>query len=242
MYEVLKDILLEFFHAPKEPPEAPAGDHDSLQIFRASRHFLNYQLMFLFAGLLVSALVILIVGIVTTVYNPPIGLLVLFLLAILWLLACFAGYVSIRLEYDMRYYIITDRSLRIRKGVWTILEQTLTFVNIQNISIEQGPIQRAFGISTLVVETAGGGGMVTQEGQSITNYHRATLQGLEQAEAFRDLILNYLRQLPNYSGLGSPDDALGESGTSKSTRGFTQEEVQALKEILTEIKSLRSTT
>ena len=67
-------------------------------------------------------------------------------------------YFSLRLNYEMRWYKVTDRSLRIRAGVWNVHEMTMTFANVQNISITQGPLERLFGISDVRVETAGGGG------------------------------------------------------------------------------------
>jgi membrane protein YdbS with pleckstrin-like domain len=237
MYDSIKDLLLDLFQAPKTAPPAPAGDHDSIQVFRASRQFLYYQLIFLGIFLCASALALLVVCTIVVINFPLAGIAVGFLALFLWIFIAVLGYFTIRLEYDMRYYIVTDRSLRIRKGVWNILEQTLTFVNIQNVGIEQGPIQRAMGISTLVVETAGGGGASNPHpGESFTNYHRATLQGLEDAEAFRDLIMNYLRRLPHTSGLGSPDDETAAT----HAHGFGPDETEALREILQELRQLRT--
>jgi membrane protein YdbS with pleckstrin-like domain len=184
----------------------------------------------------------LVLTIIVMVNDMTIGFILGLVLFLIWVFVFIIGFFTIRLEYEMRYYIITDRSLRIRKGVWSILEQTLTFANIQNISIEQGPIQRMLGISTLVVETAGGGGAANpQQGENLTNYHRATLQGLENAQQFRDLILTYLKKLPSYSGLGAPDESESEYATA-SQGGFSQAEITALREILAEIKALRSSS
>ena len=43
------------------------------------------------------------------------------------------------------------------KEVVKVREMTVTFANIQNAPVNQGPIQRALGIADLQVETAGGG-------------------------------------------------------------------------------------
>src|SRR5207249_3022813 len=64
----------------------------------------------------------------------------------------------LRLDYEKRWYVVTDRSLRIREGVVKVREMTVNFANIQNISISQGPLQRILGIADLRVDTAGGGG------------------------------------------------------------------------------------
>ena len=39
-----------------------------------------------------------------------------------------------------------------------VLETTITFENIQNVTVQQGPLQRLFGIADVRVDTAGGGG------------------------------------------------------------------------------------
>ncbi|MBN2328468.1 MAG: PH domain-containing protein, partial [Candidatus Omnitrophica bacterium] len=158
MYDSIKEMLLELFCAPGGPPEPPAGSHASMQVFRASPHFLRYQVLMLSIVMLLAGMVLFVVGIVLSVQEPLIGVIATVLAGGIWCLVFLSAYFVIRLEYDMRYYVVSDRSLRIRKGVWSILEQTLTFVNIQNITVEQGPIERLFGISRLVVETAGGGG------------------------------------------------------------------------------------
>ncbi len=63
----------------------------------------------------------------------------------------------VRLNFEKRWYIVTDRSLRVREGILNVREMTVTFANIQNISISHGPVQRAIGIAELRVDTAGGG-------------------------------------------------------------------------------------
>ena len=76
----------------------------------------------------------------------------------------FVRLLVIKLDYELRWYLITDRSLRIREGIWSVREITLTFANVQNVSVTQGPVQRLFGVSEVVVETAGGGGGQQQKG------------------------------------------------------------------------------
>src|SRR6187402_2309072 len=50
-----------------------------------------------------------------------------------------------RLNYEMRWYIVTDRSLRIRSGVVWLREMTMTFANIQTIRVNANPIERWLG-------------------------------------------------------------------------------------------------
>ncbi|MBN2327794.1 MAG: hypothetical protein JXR73_11630, partial [Candidatus Omnitrophica bacterium] len=76
-----------------------------------------------------------------------------------------------------------------------------------------------------------------QQGPALRNYHRAVMNGLENAAEIRELIINYLKKLPHAGGLGTPDEEL--LARSKH-RGFSQEELEALREILDEAKALRA--
>jgi membrane protein YdbS with pleckstrin-like domain len=236
MYESIKETLLDLFRAPNGPPESPGGGHESIQIFRASKRYLAYQMMILMITMIILGLIMVTVGIVIIVNEPLIGVMATVLMAIMWLLVLIGSQFIIRLEYDMRYYIVTDRSLRVRKGVWSILEQTLTFVNVQNITVEQGPIERMFGISRVVVDTAGGGGSSAGDQQaSFHNNHRAVLNGLQNAEEIRDMIINYLKTLPKTGGLGAPDEHHYEMHPGS---GMSKQEVEILRDILAEAKGL----
>jgi membrane protein YdbS with pleckstrin-like domain len=115
------------------------------------------------------------------------------------------GYVLIRLEYDLRYYVITDRSLRIRHGVWTIDEITLTYANVQHLEIRQGPIQQMLGIADVVVRTAGGSGPINPQAPRQAKGHRGTLRGIENAREIRDQITALLRRY-RHAGLGDPEE------------------------------------
>ena len=68
-----------------------------------------------------------------------------------------AADIAIHLRYDTTWYVLSDRSMRIRCGILNIYETTITYENIQNVSIHQGPLQRYDGFSDVHVETAGGG-------------------------------------------------------------------------------------
>ena len=90
----------------------------------------------------------------------------------------------LRLDYEMRWYKVTDRSLRIREGVWRMREMTMMFDNIQNISITQGPIQRMLNIADLKVQTAGGSTPVPQQGQKGMTFdmHTGYFRGIDTAD------------------------------------------------------------
>ena len=97
-----------------------------------------------------------------------------------------------RLDWELRDYLIGSRSLRLREGAFVQRELTLSYANVQNVQVTQGPIERLFGFKSLRVSTAGGsrGG----PGERGAPSHEARLVGLEDAEAVRDLVLGALRQ------------------------------------------------
>lgn len=235
MYEALKEVMLDLLNAPTKAPELPAGSAKSVRVVRASPNFIGYRFVKFLILLILLAIGFGVISIALMFRDPILGALAVVVLSIIWLIVGMTSFFLIRLEYDMRYYLIADRSLRIRKGVLNIVEQTLTYVNIQNIRIEQGPLQRAFNIRTLLIDTAGGGSaLAAEEAGSTANYHRAYIEGIENAEEIRDLILNYLRQVKPTSGLGE-DHELGQGG-------FGPQEVEALRDILNEVKALRGTS
>lgn len=135
-----------------------------------------------------------------------------------------------RLEFEKRWYLVTDRSLRIREGVLTVREMTVTFANIQNISISQGPIQRLLGISDLVVETAGGGGSAqpAKGGHIGPNFHMASFRGIDNAAEVRQLIEARLKKLKD-SGLGDHEEQNAEVPAASEAHVV---ETPALMEIL----------
>jgi membrane protein YdbS with pleckstrin-like domain len=126
------------------------------------------------------------------------------------------SYVTIRLDYEFRWYKTTDRSLRIREGVWLVREMTMTYANIQDISVSQGPLQRLFGIADLKVVTAGGGGAGARQHQgTLFDMHTGYFRGVDNAPEIRDLMLERLRRLRD-AGLGDLDDARETSSASSA--------------------------
>ncbi len=147
-----------------------------------------------------------------------------------------------RLNYEMRWYIVTDRSLRLREGILRVREMTLTFANVQNIAIRQGPLQRLLGIADVVVRTAGGGGSTDAHsheshaaGQSM---HTGILRAVDNAGQVRDMILDRLRRLRD-GGLGDPDDP--RHPVSERAPGRSAELARdAARELLEEARALRA--
>lgn len=231
MYEFAKHTVLRLFRAPSGPPEAPSGQHAELRIIRASPSFLRYRMLTVYftAGLI--ALGVLGTGVVGFV-APPVWI-VTALLVVLFVPSLLLTYFSTRVDYDLRYYVLTDRSVRVREGAWNVEEKTITFANVQNVRVEQGPLERLFGFSNVRIDTAGGG--VVQAGKhAVAMPHGVTLAGLEQAGEIRDAILSKVRTRAD-AGVGDHDER------DSAAVGWTAPRRNALRELAAAARALRET-
>ena len=80
---------------------------------------------------------------------------------------------------DSHKCTLTDKSLKVSKGILTKVEKTVPLDRITDLGIVQGPIMRYFDIEALSVETAG-----NSAGASLVQ-----LTGIKDGRAFRDLVL-----------------------------------------------------
>jgi uncharacterized membrane protein YdbT with pleckstrin-like domain len=200
--------LVERLLAIPPSPGAPPGDEGTARVFRASPRFYLYRLLGWGVRRCFSLVITVSVLMALTREGEP---------AAPWARAIFTGvlavfalqtlvaWVALRLDYEKRWYLVTDRSLRIRQGVVGVSEMTITFANIQNLSISQGPLQRLFGISDLRVDTAGGAAATGGGEQPGLRFHTAFFQGVDNAEQIRELVQQRLRRVRD-AGLGDPDD------------------------------------
>ena len=186
--------VVGFFKVPAEPSTLPAAG-EPVRSLRPSPGYLQY-LKFLFWVALIPGDILPVVGwIAVSIAVPVLGVvLALPFLALMFLPDIFA-YVGIHLRYDTTWYVLTDRSLRIRRGIMTIHETTISFENVQNVEVRQGPLQRYFGIADVLVTTAGGGVVSHGKGAQTSSLgaHVGLLQGLDDAETVRNQILDQRR-------------------------------------------------
>lgn len=239
----LRARLLAFMRVPPAP-SAPAGD-DDVRIFRAAPNFFFYRLarwMLTNAGALIGLLIG--VGymgemtnwigdrplLLTAVSVLEVGAVVGFVTQALWSLAL------LRLDFEQRWYLVSDRSLRIREGIVRMHEKTMTFANIQHVTIQQGPLQRLLGIADLQVRTAGGGGGSKNEERDKAKHdlHVAYFRGVADAHGIRATIRERLRRHSD-AGLGDPDDP-AESAPIRNTEASLLGAARALAE---EARALR---
>ena len=118
--------------------------------------------------------------------------------------------IVLNLDFELRWYIVSDRSLRIREGVVSLKEKTMTYANVQNIEIRRNPLQRFLGIADVRVRSAGGGGSAPEgRGHAAESMHEAYFRGIDEPEQIRSAIAERVRR-HRESGLGDPDDAGGD--------------------------------
>ena len=253
MIRYLKRHMLRLLKVPSEP-HLTVGAVDSAKMFRASKRYLQLKLLnwgigqlFTLIGLVTALVVLHLIadGTIDVLNDVPHKAIILRFAGWLEIIGVFGfliqiplSLVPVILDWEMRWYIVTDRSLRIREGVWKVSEMTLTFANVQEVSIRQGPIERLFGIANLRVRTAGGGGRINpNEPQSEEKSgHIGYFRGVDNAPEIRDLILERLKRLRD-AGLGDPDQPQGETvAPPDSSRPPVFE---AARELLEEARALR---
>lgn len=203
IYRGIWGILVKLFRVPDEPPTLPTRPGERLDSFRPSDGFLRYLKFQFWLALVTFDAVILGGEFIILMASPITGMLLLLPALAVAILPEIVAYIAIHLRYDTTWYVMTDRSLRIRRGIWIIHETTITFENVQNVIVNQGPLQRFFGIADVQVDTAGGGGGAAgaQSGQGTTTAHRGLIEGISNAAEIRDLILARLRRSRS-AGLG----------------------------------------
>lgn len=244
MYSAFRQLCERLLRIPNDP-EPPPGDEASTRVFRATPNFYKYLLFLwvlksVFAAAVVAALSIgpVVGAFAITKRGNSAGWLLLaipaFGLILVAVLRLFALAV-LRLDFDKRWYVVTDRSLRVREGVISVREMTVTFANIQNILISQGPVQRMLGIANLQVQSAGGGASKSPH-HSGPDLHMATLRGIDNAPELRVLIEDRLRQAKD-AGLGDPDDQPSRDNASKDSASL----ISALRAVHHESRLLHET-
>ena len=112
----------------------------------------------------------------------PFGLLIAAALLILLYLTVLAP----PRRYRAWGYGMDWEELQVRRGVWTRVQTVVPLDHVQHIDVSQGPLERALGISSLVLHTAG------------TLHSQIVLPGLARgtAERMRDEIRSRMREEP----------------------------------------------
>ncbi len=177
------------------PPEAadPEGSTQSIRVVSISPRYLAYRIVKLWLRLL-AAFAVEETLLHTTLKGPvPFYAKVAIFLLIVGIPGAIGSFVTF-VEYTVRSYKLSDRSLRIREGLLFVRETTMTFANVQNVSVSRGPLQGLFGISDLVMKTAGGGGGGERHRGLRPDLHVAHFHGLRDADEVRERVLALLEK------------------------------------------------
>lgn len=223
IFDLIRRNWLRLLRVPPEP--APIAGETGSRIFRAAPRYYHLRLIIWVVSQFFGVIALFFTNVMITSERGLFGrpILDLVLTVVLWG-AWFAQlvvtYAHVRLDYEQRWYILTDRSLRIREGLVRLTEKTMTFANIQHLTVRQGPLQRLLGIADLEVRSAGGGGdMGGAAGQagSSAGTHIAYFRGVDNAEEIRAAIRERMRRHRD-AGLGDPDDPVptGAPGASST--------------------------
>jgi len=131
---------------------------------------------------------------------------------------------SLRCELD-------DRHLRIRRGVLFRKTKTIPLDRIQDLTLLDGPLLRAFGLCTLRVETAG---QSAPQGSADAN-----LTGLMDAEEFQEVVLERRdRLVQRMAGAAQASIAVDAAPTHTSGPQEAPRALPAAEQTLVEIRDL----
>lgn len=143
---------------------------------------------------------------------------------------------TVYLDWRLRWYMVGEEALRIREGLWTVHEQTISIANVQKMTIRQGPVHKLFGVAELEVHTAGGGAGGGEGGEA-KGAHVARFRGLEDVEGLRDRIRARL-VLHKGAGLGDADE-FQDTASSPGDTGDAGELAVAARQLAEETRALR---
>lgn len=90
------------------------------------------------------------------------------------------GKVFTKRYLDRMSCVLTDKALKVSKGIFVRTEKTIPLEKITDMGMVQGPIMRHLGLYKLTVETAGS----SSEGALVS------LTGIIDAKSFRETVLN----------------------------------------------------
>lgn len=242
VYRGVWGMLARWFRVPQEPPNLPADHGEIVERFRPDEGYLRYLKFWFWVVLLPMDLPVFIVWGILAAFHTGWAIALLPVALVIAFLPDVIAYVAIHLKYDTTWYVVSDRTLRIRRGVMTVTEMTITFENVQNVKVRQGPIERRFGFGDVVVETAGVRMVGAGEGMR-AGANEAVIRGVADLEGMKARILQHVRASKS-AGLG--DERQGEAHGVAPTRShagpaWTREHMGALRAILDELRALRAT-
>ena len=238
--------IVAWFRVPREAPTLPDHVPGTLRRFHPALSFLRYLKLFFWIALAAVDGVIVIAWLAVAAASPITGLVLLAPALVIAVVPDIVVYIALHLRYDTTWYVLTDRSLRIRRGIWVIHETTISFENVQNVEVRQGPVQRFFGIADVIVQTAGGGATRSHgkgDASGTFGAHVGVLEGIDDADAIRNQILAAVERT-RQAGLGDehphPLAPAASAGGGQAT--LSPRHLAVLREIRDSVRRLGAAT
>lgn len=132
-------------------------------------------------------------------------------------------------------YLLTDHSLRIRRGLWIHQQITLSLKNIQQVKFSQNLLERLWGIGSLEVRTAGGGVSSKKKQKDEDKSHTGQLEGLLDPIGLRELVNAKIKDASSVKSSLSASTAQPQVNVAESL----PELEPAIQELLLACQSLR---
>jgi membrane protein YdbS with pleckstrin-like domain len=198
LVRLLKPLFLPLLKLDERPPHLPEGSSLVRQL-KPSTAWLSFRYLAVLFGLLNQVIGVGVVATLAVINVETWGVLIASVLVLAELAIIGLGLVTTRVDWEMRHYLVGDRSLRVSLGAITRREVTVSYANVQNLEVSQGPLERLFGFKTLILSTAG----AANTHPSAENLHEIKMPGLENADELRELMLGMLKHQRD-AGLGEP--------------------------------------
>lgn len=121
---------------------------------------------------------------------------------------------------------LTKRTLIVKKGFFVRVEKTIPLDKITDLGMVEGPLMRVFNVQALSIETAGS----TAQGALVKLY------GIEEAESFRDTVLDQRDRMLEKEMDEAPALPASASPSRLGAEADGAEVVALLREIRDELK------
>ncbi len=188
LLKLLKPLFLPLLKVDFRPPHLPEGS-SLVRALKPSEKWLGYRYLTVLFGLLNQFIGTGVGAVALMATGQRWAFAVAGLLVVIQCFTVGLALVVARVDFELRHYLVGDRSLRVVQGAWTREEVTLSYANVQNLEVTQGPLERFFGFKSLTISTAG-----ADNAPGERNSHLVSLVGLTSADELRALILNMLKQ------------------------------------------------
>jgi membrane protein YdbS with pleckstrin-like domain len=221
---LLRPIFLPLLKLSLTPPHLPEGTA-LVREQKPGREWLTWRYLTTLLGLS-GQLFAVVVAVIALASTGPLGVAGASVLLLLEGAVMSFTLVAVRVDWELRHYLIGNKSLRVVHGALTREETTISYANIQNIEVTQGPLERVLGFKNLTISTAGASNVA--QGQLA---HAVVLAGLPDADELRALILEMIK--------AQKDTGLGDAAPVTPAAGGLGFSPKVLEEVAAAARALR---